>query len=230
MESEYKIVYAGGEAQIIEKKSRFIATVVPVETEEEALAFIESLRKKYWDATHNCYAYVVGERNEIQRCSDDGEPSGTAGRPMMDVLAGAGVHNAAVVVTRYFGGTLLGTGGLIRAYSLAVQEGLAAAEVITRIPGVKLKLTAEYTELGKIQYLLGERGLAAQEAVYTEKVELTVLVPEADAAGIKESLTEETSGRIRIEELGKCGIANRKGKLTELKLSLIHISEPTRPY
>ena len=145
MESEYKIVYAGGEAQIIEKKSRFIATVVPVETEEEALAFIESLRKKYWDATHNCYAYVVGERNEIQRCSDDGEPSGTAGRPMMDVLAGAGVHNAAVVVTRYFGGTLLGTGGLIRAYSLAVQEGLAAAEVITRIPGVKLKLTAEYT-------------------------------------------------------------------------------------
>lgn len=217
MESEYKIVYAGGEAQIIEKKSRFIATVVPVETEEEALAFIESLRKKYWDATHNCYAYVVGERNEIQRCSDDGEPSGTAGRPMMDVLAGAGVHNVAVVVTRYFGGTLLGTGGLIRAYSLAVQEGLAAAEVITRIPGVKLKLTAEYTELGKIQYLLGERGLAAQEAVYTEKVELTVLVPEADAAGIKESLTEETSGRIRIEELGKCGIANRKGKLTELE-------------
>ena len=156
-----------------------------MENEEEALAFIESLRKKYWDATHNCYAYVVGERNEIQRCSDDGEPSGTAGRPMMDVLAGAGVHNAAVVVTRYFGGTLLGTGGLIRAYSLAVQEGLAAAEVITRIPGVKLKLTAEYTELGKIQYLLGERGLAAQEAVYTEKVELTVLVPEADAAGDK---------------------------------------------
>lgn len=217
MESEYKIVYAGGVAQIIEKKSRFIATVLPVETEEEALAFIESLCKKYWDATHNCYAYVVGERNEIQRCSDDGEPSGTAGRPMMDVLAGAGVHNAAVVVTRYFGGTLLGTGGLIRAYSLAVQEGLAAAEVITRIPGVKLKLTAEYTELGKIQYLLGEKGLTAQDAVYTEKVELTVLVPEADAAGIRESLTEETNGRIRIEELGKCGIANRNGKLMELE-------------
>ena len=136
---------------------------------------------------------------------------------MMDVLAGAGVHNAAVVVTRYFGGTLLGTGGLIRAYSLAVQEGLAAAEVITRIPGVKLKLTAEYTELGKIQYLLGEKGLTAQDAIYTEKVELTVLVPEADAVGIRESLTEETNGRIRIEELGKCGIANRNGKLMELE-------------
>ena len=136
---------------------------------------------------------------------------------MMDVRAGAGVHNAAVVVTRYFGGTLLGTGGLIRAYSLAVQEGLAAAEVITRIPGVKLKLTAEYTELGKIQYLLGEKGLTAQDAIYTEKVELTVLVPEADAVGIRESLTEETNGRIRIEELGKCGIANRNGKLMELE-------------
>ena len=136
---------------------------------------------------------------------------------MMDVLAGAGVHNAAVVVTRYFGGTLLGTGGLIRAYSLAVQEGLAAAEVITRIPGVKLKLTAEYTELGKIQYLLGEKGLTAQDAIYTEKVELTVLVPEADAVGIREALTEETNGRIRIEELGKCGIANRNGKLMELE-------------
>lgn len=106
---------------------------------------------------------------------------------------------------------------MIRAYSLAVQEGLAAAEVITRIPGVKLKLTAEYTELGKIQYLLGEKGLTAQDAIYTEKVELTVLVPEADAVGIRESLTEETNGRIRIEELGKCGIANRNGKLMELE-------------
>ncbi len=216
MQSEYKIIYQGGQAQIIEKKSRFIATVIPVETEEEALEFIESTRKKYWDATHNCYAYVIGDRQEIQRCSDDGEPSGTAGRPMMDVLCGAGVHNAAVVVTRYFGGTLLGTGGLIRAYSLAVQEGLAASEVITRIRGVKLKITVDYTELGKIQYLLGQERLTAQDAVYTENVEFTVLVPEADAAGIKEALTEETSGRIRMDSRGQCGIANRNGKLTEL--------------
>ena len=213
----YKVLYEGASAEIVEKKSRFIADVKPVESEAEATAFLESIRKKYWDCRHHCSAFTIGENNEITRCSDDGEPSGTAGRPMMDVLAGAGVHNAAVVVTRYFGGTLLGTGGLIRAYSLAVQEGLAAAEVITRIPGVKLKLTAEYTELGKIQYLLGEKGLTAQDAIYTEKVELTVLVPEADAVGIRESLTEETNGRIRIEELGKCGIANRNGKLMELE-------------
>ena len=216
MQSEYKIIYQGGQAQIIEKKSRFIATVIPVETEEEALEFIESTRKKYWDATHNCYAYVIGDRQEIQRCSDDGEPSGTAGRPMMDVLCGAGIHNAAVVVTRYFGGTLLGTGGLIRAYSMAVQEGLASSEIITRIPGIKLKITVDYTELGKIQYLLGQKKLTAQDEVYTEHVEFTVLVPEAEASRLQEELTEETNGRIIMDIQGPCGIARRNGKLTEL--------------
>ena len=109
---EIKIVYEGGEGELIEKKSRFIATVRPVESEEEALEFIAAMKKKYWNATHNCSAFVVGENQELQRCSDDGEPQGTAGRPMLDVLLGEEIHNAAVVVTRYFGGTLLGTGGL----------------------------------------------------------------------------------------------------------------------
>ena len=111
----YKIVHRGGQGEIVEKKSRFIATVCPVMSEEEAISFIEKTKKKYWDARHNCHAFVIGERNEISRCSDDGEPSGTAGKPMLDVLLGAGVHNVCVVVTRYFGGTLLGTGGLVRA-------------------------------------------------------------------------------------------------------------------
>lgn len=216
MQAEYKIVYQGAQAQITEKKSRFIATVVSVDTEEEALGFVESMRKKYWDATHNCYAYVIGERGEIQRCSDDGEPSGTAGRPMLDVLAKEGLHNTAVVVTRYFGGTLLGTGGLIRAYSLAVQEGLASSEIITRIPGIKLKMTADYTDLGKVQYLLGQRGLAAQDEVYAQNVELVILVPKAEASKLRETLTEETNGRIRLEDLGECGIARRNGKWMEL--------------
>ena len=122
MLEQYKTVLEGGEGEIIEKKSRFIATVRPVEKEEEALSFIEEMRKKYWDATHNCYAYVIGERQEVMRCSDDGEPGGTAGKPMLDVLLGEELYNTAVVVTRYFGGTLLGTGGLVRAYSKAVQE------------------------------------------------------------------------------------------------------------
>ena len=124
MLEHYKTIYEGGEGELVEKKSRFIATVRPVETEEEALAFIEEMKKKYWDARHNCYVYSVGMNREATRCSDDGEPSGTAGRPMLDVLLGAGIYNAAIVVTRYFGGVLLGTGGLVRAYSGAVQAGL----------------------------------------------------------------------------------------------------------
>ncbi len=126
MLEHYKTIYEGGEGELVEKKSRFIATVRPVETEEEALAFIEEMKKKYWDARHNCYVYSVGMNREATRCSDDGEPSGTAGRPMLDVLLGAGIYNAAIVVTRYFGGVLLGTGGLVRAYSGAVQAGLAS--------------------------------------------------------------------------------------------------------
>ena len=108
-----KTVYSGGEAEIVEKKSRFIATVRPVSSEEEAVAFIAEMKKKYWDARHNCSAYVIGDKGQLQRCSDDGEPAQTAGRPMLDVLLGEKVCNICVVVTRYFGGTLLGTGGLI---------------------------------------------------------------------------------------------------------------------
>ena len=125
MLKQYKTVLRGGEGEIVEKKSRFIATVIPIKDEQEAIAFIESMKKKYWNATHNCYAYVLGERFEIQRFSDDGEPGGTAGKPMLDVLLGEEIHNTAVVVTRYFGGTLLGTGGLVRAYSKATQEAVS---------------------------------------------------------------------------------------------------------
>ena len=136
MLEHYKTIYEGGEGELVEKKSRIIATVRPVETEEEALAFIEEMKKKYWDARHNCYVYSVGMNREATRCSDDGEPSGTAGRPMLDVLLGAGIYNAAIVVTRYFGGVLLGTGGLVRAYSGAVQAGLAASTVIEKHHGI----------------------------------------------------------------------------------------------
>ena len=125
MIDQFRTVYRGGTGEIVEKKSRFIATVRLVESEEEALSCLEALRKKYWDARHNCFVYIIGENQETVRCSDDGEPSGTAGRPMLDVVQGAGLRNVLVVVTRYFGGTLLGTGGLVRAYSQAVQEGLA---------------------------------------------------------------------------------------------------------
>ena len=189
MVAEYRTVYQGGEGEIVEKKSRFIATVAPVESEEEALQFIEAMRKKYWDARHNCFAYVIGERSELQRFSDDGEPGGTAGKPMLDVLLGEELHNVVVVVTRYFGGTLLGTGGLVRAYSSATKEGLASSAIITKIQGLKLHITTDYTGLGKIQYILGQRGLQILDSVYTDKVDLEALVPGSLLYIIKSEIT-----------------------------------------
>lgn len=151
-----KIVYRGGEGEIVEKKSRFIATVCPINSEEDAVLFIEKIKKKYWDARHNCHAFILGERNEISRCSDDGEPSGTAGKPMLDMLLGAGLHNVCVVVTRYFGGTLLGTGGLVRAYSQAVQAGLENSLIVEKKLCCRMKIYTDYNGIGKIQYILGK--------------------------------------------------------------------------
>ncbi len=216
MLSEYKVIYTGGEAEITEKKSRFIATVAPVKTEEEALEFIESMKKKYWNAAHNCSAYVIGERDELLRCSDDGEPGGTAGKPMLDVLLGEGVHHAAVVVTRYFGGTLLGTGGLVRAYSAAVQAGLASSKIITRITGFKLKITTDYTGLGKIQYILGEQKLQVLNAEYTEKVVLETLVPEDRMNTVRGELIEATSGQAALEVIEPCHFAEIDGRMQVL--------------
>ena len=160
----YKIVIEGGEGEYVEKKSRFIATVQPVESEEEAITFIDGVKKKYWDARHNCSAFVIGSKNEITRCSDDGEPSGTAGRPMLEVLLGQEVHNVAVVVTRYFGGVLLGTGGLVRAYTKAVQEGLANSQIATLAYGTGVKIETDYNGIGKIQYILGKAGVTIQKS------------------------------------------------------------------
>ena len=211
MAEEYRTVYTGGEGEVVEKKSRFIATVVPVRSEEEALQAIEQLRKKYWDARHNCFAYVIGERGELERFSDDGEPGGTAGKPILEVLKGEELRNTLIVVTRYFGGTLLGTGGLVRAYSAAAKEGIASSVIITRIPGIKLHITTEYTALGKIQYLLAQRGLRILDSVYTDKVELEVLIPQEQTESIKAALTEGTNGQAVIEEGPSCYFATIEG-------------------
>lgn len=213
MLSQYKTVYSGGEAEIIEKKSRFIATVKPVKSEEEAITFIEGLKKKYWNATHNCFAYVIGERFQTQRCSDDGEPSGTAGRPMLDVLLGEEVHDVAVVVTRYFGGTLLGTGGLVRAYQGATKAGLMACTVITKMHGSKVAIHTDYTGLGKIQYILGQRGLTILHSEYTDRVALEVLLPEADVEQVMAEITEGTNGQAVMEIVEECYFANVDGSM-----------------
>lgn len=213
MLSQYKTVYSGGEAEIIEKKSRFIATVRPVKTEEEAIAFIESMKKKYWNATHNCSAYVIGEHFQIQRCSDDGEPSGTAGKPMLDVLLGEEIHDVVVVVTRYFGGTLLGTGGLVRAYSSSTKAGLSASKVITKMHGQKISIQTDYTGLGKIQYILGQRGLTILNSIYTDKVDLEVLLPEDEIVAVMAEIREGTNGQAKMELQEECYFANIDGEM-----------------
>ena len=202
MEEKYKILYQGGQGELTEKKSRFIATTRPAETEEEAAAFVEEMKKKYWDARHNCYAYVIGDRGQTARCSDDGEPAQTAGRPILDVLLGAGVRNACVVVTRYFGGVLLGTGGLVRAYSGAAQEGLKASIVVEKCLGRKLLITTDYNGIGKLQYIAGQMGIAIQDTQYTDQVTATLVVPADQVSSLEKQVTEKTSGRAQIVDSG----------------------------
>jgi uncharacterized YigZ family protein len=197
-ENSYKAVYQGGSGEIEEKKSRFIATIRPVESEEEAVSFIAEMKKQYWDARHNCSAFIIGRNQELTRCSDDGEPSGTAGRPMLDVLLKEGIHNAAVVVTRYFGGTLLGTGGLVRAYQRSVQEGLKNCVVIEKNQGRILEIGTDYNGMGKIQYLLGNEKIAVLDTVYSDEVKMTVIVPEEKKAYIEKSIIDATGAKAEL--------------------------------
>ena len=212
MLEKYKTVYEGGEGEIVEKKSRFIATVRPVKTEEEALAFIEEMKKKYWDARHNCYVYSVGKNREYTRCSDDGEPSGTAGRPMLDVILGEDIYNVAAVVTRYFGGILLGTGGLVRAYSAAVQEGLQESLIIEKHLCRKVRMSMDYTMLGKMQYLAAKLNLMILDTLYTDGVEMQLLVPDEQFQSFIKEVTEASNGKVAPETEGSCYGADVEGR------------------
>ena len=213
MRKSYLEAYKGGEGELVEKKSRFIATVRPVKSEAEAAAFIEEMRKKYWNASHNCTAFCVGRNNELTRCSDDGEPGGTAGRPMLDVLLGEGIHNVCVVVTRYFGGTLLGTGGLVRAYSGAVKEGLKNRIVLDKRPGREAAVTCDYNGLGKLQYIAGQMKLPVLDIQYTDIVAARLMLPEADVDAFVKKVTEATNGKAVIELLGTPYYADNDGEL-----------------
>ncbi|MCD8084561.1 MAG: YigZ family protein [Clostridiales bacterium] len=213
MADRYKILYRGGQGELTEKKSRFIATTQPVESEEEAIAFIEAMRKKYWDARHNCSAYVIGGRGQLTRCSDDGEPPQTAGRPILDVLLGEGVRNICIVVTRYFGGTLLGTGGLIRAYSGAAQLGLQNSVIVEKQPGVRLNIRTDYSGIGKLQYLVGQLGLSILDTEYAESVSMTLMVPFDLVDSFTLQVTEKTAGKAVIESEGQQDYGLLDGKL-----------------
>ena len=192
-------VYKGGQGEITERKSRFIATVRPVESEDEAVSFINEMKKKYWDARHNCSAFVIGKRQELTRCSDDGEPAGTAGRPMLDVLLKENIHNAAVVVTRYFGGVLLGTGGLVRAYQQATKAGLSASEIIEKKDGAVLFIRTDYTGIGRLQYLFVQEKITVMDTAYEADVLVKAVIPENDKKRIEKTIIEQTNGTAKLE-------------------------------
>lgn len=200
----YSTVRGYGTGEIVEKKSRFIAEVFPVSSENEVSAYIEKIKKQYWDARHHCWAYVIGRNPGMERMSDDGEPAGTAGKPILEVIRGRGLSDVLVVVTRYFGGTLLGTGGLVRAYTAAAVEGLAQAGILRKLPGVRLKIGTDYTGLGKILYLLAQRGIGVLDTVYTDRVEILAAVSGEDMESLEKEITEGTSGKAVIEKEGPC--------------------------
>lgn len=198
---EFLLLTQGAEAEYVEKKSRFIATVKPAASEEEAVVFIEEMKKKYYDARHNCSAFVIGSHAQITRSSDDGEPSGTAGRPMLEVLLGSGIRNVVAVVTRYFGGTLLGTGGLVRAYSGVLKEALEKCETARQQYGVRFKISADYGTIGKIQYLLANNRIDVENSVYHASVELTAIAPVEEYDRLCKEIVDATSARAEIEEV-----------------------------
>lgn len=189
-----KVIYSGGTGEIVEKKSKFIASIVPVATEQEALDFILAKKKEYWDARHNCYAYIIGQNQEVMRCSDDGEPAQTAGRPMLDVLTKEGLYNLVVVVTRYFGGVLLGTGGLVRAYQGATKAGLEQCVILEQFTGKPLTITTDYNGYGKIEYILRERDIVIQDTEFGAQVVISATVPEEMTDEITKDIADRTSG------------------------------------
>lgn len=210
MSEGFKIVYSGGIGEIEEKKSKFIAYVEPVESEEEAAAFIEKIKKMNWNATHNCSAAVVGKNNEFSRCNDDGEPSGTAGKPMLEVLIGEQLHNVAVVVTRYFGGTLLGTGGLVRAYQKAVKEGLAKSKIVEKREGARITVNTDYNGIGKLQYIAASMDIFIINTEYSDMVTMEAMVPKEDIKAFADKVTEATAGKADIHtgDIETYGIIN----------------------
>ena len=209
---EYEVL-KNGEGKITEKKSVFIGAIASVHSEEEALAFVAEKKKEHYDARHNCFAYLIGDHHEILRSSDDGEPSGTAGRPMLDVLMGANVHNVCAVVTRYFGGVLLGTGGLVRAYTKATEEGLQACTLLERHVGAHLSLDIDYGLLGKVQYLLNEKKIYIADSAYSDRVVFDVYVDEEEAEPLKKELINQTNAQIKIEEIERCSYGIADGEL-----------------
>lgn len=197
----FKTVKTAECAEFVEKRSRFIGYVKSVTTEEQAIAFVNEIRAAHRDATHNCYAYVVRENN-MTRYSDDGEPHGTAGLPILEVIRGAGLTDTAVVVTRYFGGTLLGTGGLVRAYTRGAQEAIAAAGIATIVTCDKLDLTFDYSYFERVKLLVKEYGGTILEQEFSDRVKIEIRLRTERRENFETALRELTFGSGEIRQTG----------------------------
>ena len=205
--NEYRTIRKSGQGEITEKKSRFIGEVHYAKNLSEAESFLSAARKKYYDARHHCFACIVGAPgtpDEILRSNDDGEPGGTAGKPMLEVLVGENLHYAAAVVTRYFGGTLLGTGGLVRAYTAAVRAAVENADIITVIQGYRLSYRLTYPQAGKLQYIYAKEQLPQPEIEYGQDVVMHVLVPAYMDEKIRKLTIETTDGKAELISRTAC--------------------------
>jgi uncharacterized YigZ family protein len=200
LRTNYKTVKGQGEHEIVIQKSRFIAHVNRAETEEEAQNFIQHIKKIHWNATHNCSAYLIGEHNQIQKANDDGEPSGTAGVPILEVLKKRDLRDTVVVVTRYFGGIKLGAGGLIRAYGKATSEGLDAVGIVERKLMRVMETTIDYTWLGKVENELRGSIYQLKTIHYLDQVKIETYVNSGEEETFTAWMTELTNGQARIEQ------------------------------
>ena len=203
MASEYLTIRDSGNGEYEEKKSRFLGEAVPVSSEEEAAAYVAGVRKKYYDARHHCYAWVLGENGERKKSADDGEPSGTAGQPILKVIEGSGCTNVLVIVTRYFGGTLLGTGGLVRAYTQAARAALENTEKVRMCLCRQLEVTVEYSALDRLLYELRRQEIEMGETEYGAQVTLRLTVESARAEELIKMITALTSGGASVREVSE---------------------------
>ncbi len=203
MLDEYLTVGGSGRDMVVIKRSKFIGHAAPAAEESEALAFIEKVREEHKQATHNVYAYQIGEHNQLQRFSDDGEPSGTAGMPVLEVIKQMDLRNVVVVVTRYFGGTLLGAGGLVRAYTEGAKIGILAAGIVKMVLHSRFEINVDYTFAGKLQNVVMQSPWRLDGIEYGAKVCFKVLAPPGEENKVREVFTELTGGQADIKELGR---------------------------
>lgn len=199
MEGKYRTILKESYDEVVIKKSRFIGYVKPIESETEAIEFINFIKKKHKDATHNVPAYVCGENNAIQRCNDDGEPSGTAGVPILEVLKKENLRNVVVVVTRYFGGTKLGVGGLVRAYTKGAKIAIEAGIITEKVKLFAIQYKIDYAMLGKIDYELEKNDILVKDKIYSDMVNLILLCEEKDIDDLNNKINNWTQGNLDYE-------------------------------